>query len=283
MTLVRLHTVAGLVWLASVGCTLAGPKVWIEETQELGFPTAGLTAVEVRTHNGAIGFENQPEPQAEAAVTVTKKAGGLTRAQAEEAMQAIELYSERKADGTQRLGWKWAVAKQKNWGAAVSFEIHAPGNIGFDGQTHNGAVDVVGVAGSVRAVTHNGHIETDSQGDSLYVETHNGRITATYAGSDLKLTTHNGAVTADLGACAGVAGAIETHNGKINLVVGPSTSADLACETHNGSIQCDAPLQNSRVSRRRLTGRLGNGGGELEITTHNGAVRIKQAKDTSSM
>ncbi len=281
--LLKLRTVMGLAWLASAGCTLAGPKVWIEQTQELRFPTAGLTALEVRTHNGAINFENQAEPQDEATVTVTKKAGGLTRDQAEKAMQAIDVYSQRKPDGTQRLGWKWSGVKQAGWQATVSFEIRAPGNLRFDGETHNGAVRAEEVSGNVRAVAHNGRIEVTSQGDKLYAETHNGTIAVTYAGPDIKLITHNGTIDVDLGRCGAVSGTIETHNGKVNLVVGKTTSADLNCETHNGRIHCDAPLQDSKLSRRRLTGRLGSGGGRLEISTHNGSVRIKHADETGSM
>jgi hypothetical protein len=262
---------------------LAEPRVWIEQTRELSFQTAGLTALEVRTHNGAINFESQPQPQDEATVTVTKKASGDTQEQAERVMEAIDVFSQREANGTHRLGWKWAVAKHPGWRATVSFEIHAPGNLHFDGETHNGAVTVEGVTGNVRAVTHNGGIEVDSKGEKLHGETHNGAIAVSFVGSDLKLVTHNGGVQADLGACGAVRGTIETHNGQVDLVVGNNTSVDLNCETHNGSIRCDAPLQAGKVSRKRLTGRIGAGGGRLDISTHNGSVRITRPDETGSM
>ena len=179
MMLLRVHIWAGLAWLACAGCTLAEPRVWIEQTQELSFQTAGLTALEVRTHNGAINFESQPQAQDEATVTVTKKAGGHTQEQAERVMQAIDVYSQRKPDGTQRLGWKWARIKHLDWRATVSFEIHAPANLHFDGETHNGAVTAEGITGNVRAVTHNGRVEAASQGEKLHAETHNGTIAVT--------------------------------------------------------------------------------------------------------
>ena len=191
-----------------------------------------------------------------AAVTVTKKAGGRTREQAEKAMEAIDVYSERGPDGTQRLGWKWAVLKQPGWQASVSFEIHAPRNIAFDGKTHNGALTVEDVTGNVRAVTHNGTVKVASEGEKLHAETHNGGVAVDFAGSEVKLITHNGSVDADLRRCGVVSGTIGTHNGKVNLIVGQNTSADLVCETHNGAIQCDVPVKDRKVTRRRLTGRL---------------------------
>jgi hypothetical protein len=256
--------------------------------------------LEVRTHNGAINFEPQPEPQDEAVVTVTMRAGGTTQEEAEDAMQAVDVYSERRHDGTHRLGWKWKVTKHPNWRAAVSFEIRAPGNLDFDGETHNGAVTIEGITGAVRAVTHNaavtakgitgnvvavthnGRINVTSEGDRLHAETHNGGIAVTFTGSEVNLGTHNGAINADLQDCGAVKGDIETHNGGVRLVVGENTSADLNCETHNGGIQCDPPIQVSRVSKRRLTGRLGAGGGQLEISTHNGSVRITRTDGTGS-
>ena len=275
MTTSRFHLWMGLAWLACAGCTWAGPKVWIEQTQELNFDTAGLTALEVRTHNGGINFESQPARNDMAAAVVTKKAGGHTQAEAEEAMAAIGVYSTRQTDGTQRLGWNWDGHKHPNWTAAVGFEIHAPGNLRFDGETHNGAIDVDGITGDVKAVTHNGGVEVVSQNGKLHAETHNGSVVVDYAGSNVNLVTHNGKVVADLGRCSSVSGAITTHNGGVQLVVGDRTSTDLNCETHNGSIKCDVPLGAQRKSRRSLAGKLGEGDGRLNVSTHNGSVRIK--------
>ena len=69
-------------------------------------------------------------------------------------------------------------------------------------------------------------------------------------------------------------GTITTHNGGVKVFVGANTSSNLDCRTHNGSIRCKAPLSDEHRSRRRLTGRLGGGDGELAVTTHNGGVRV---------
>ena len=90
--------------------------------------------------------------------------------------------------------------------------------------------------------------------------------------------THNGRVVADLNRCAALNGSITTHNGGIEVVVGGGASASLTCKTHNGSIQCDVPLDELKASRRKLTGKIGSGEGDVEVATHNGNIRITKAE-----
>lgn len=170
-----------IVNLGVSGCS--GPTVWTTSTTEkLPIETANLKALEVRTHNGSITFDGQPVGTTEAFVNVTKKAGGLTQADAEEALDAIDVYVEPAGSGAQRIGWKWKGARHATWRAQVSFDIQAPGNLRFDGVTHNGAVKIDDVAGDVKVITHNGRVDVESTDGKLYAETHNGRIAAAYVG-----------------------------------------------------------------------------------------------------
>lgn len=109
----------------------------------------------------------------------------------------------------------------------------------------------------------------------LHAETHNGEVDATYAGPEVNLSTHNSEVSADLSKCGAVAGSIMTHNGGIRVAVGKNTAATLKCQTHNGEIDCDTPLSESQKAKGELTGRLGTGGRQLGVVTHNGSIRIK--------
>jgi hypothetical protein len=241
----------------------------------VAFDSAGLSELEVRTHNGTITFDGQPSGSTGGMVMVTKKAGGRNSEDADAAFNAIEVFVERVGEDTQRIGWKWRGIKRPAWSARVSFDIKAPGQLSLTAKTHNGAVTIMGVTGDVRAETHNGPVNVNSRDGELYAETHNGRITATYSGSDITLTTHNGTITADLNQCETVAGDITTHNGGVQVVVGNDTSTTLDCRTHNGSIEVDVPIKQSKMSKRRLTGTIGSGDGNLNVTTHNGSVRIR--------
>ncbi len=273
--------VAAVLPLTGTGCIvvgLSGPSVWTTAaTERLQVDTASLSALEVRTHNGAITFDGQPAGSSEAFVTATKRGGGLTPADAEAALEAIDVFVEPTGAGTQRIGWRWRGVKALTWSGQVSFDIHAPGRISFDGETHNGAVKVQGVTGDVKVITHNGRVNVESRSGKLYARTHNGGIDATYAGGDVTLLTHNGKIVADFRGCSSVDGAITTHNGSVEVLLGDATSASLDCHTHNGGIKCDVPIKTGHFTRRRLTGTIGTGAGTLNVTTHNGGVHIKKA------
>ncbi len=276
--------VVGAIALTNVGCIISahswgltiGPAVWTEtETERITLNTTGLDALQVRTHNGGIQFEGQDRQSPDAYVIATKKAGGLTISDAEDAMDAILVYVEKTDDGLQKIGWRWDGHKHLTWRATVNFEIKAPQDIDFDAQSHNGSVELSGVQGNVKLETHNGSISSQSSGQMLYAETHNGRINITFSGQDMTMITHNGRVVADLSECGEINGKVITHNGGVELTLGENASADLRCRTHNGSIRCKVPIQDSDVSRSRLVGRIGKGTGKLIVTTHNGSVQIK--------
>jgi DUF4097 and DUF4098 domain-containing protein YvlB len=257
------------------GCwSWGGPLVWTEAIEERPIDATGLTALEVRTHNGSIDFQSQAAG-VDASATIKKRAGGTSKEDAEEALAAINVFVERAGNVKTRIDWKWSVPKKARWSGDVSFVIRAPGNLNLDAETHNGAVAVAEVSGDVRVVSHNGKVKVRSSTGKLHAETHNGEVDATYAGPVVNLSSYNGEVSADLSKCGSVAGNITTHNGGVRIDVGKSTAATLKCQTHNGGIDCDAPLSESQKARGELRGKLGAGGPSLDVVTHNGSIRVK--------
>lgn len=266
---------SGCVVVVATGCDWDNdPAVWTEETVQLQVESAGLTAMEVRSHNGAVDFAGQPAGSA-ATVSVRKKAGGSSADDAREAMAAIEVTSERTSSGEQKLGWKWRGTKKSRWVGVVSFSIQAPGAVRFDAETHNGEITVNGVAGDTRVVTHNGAVTVNTSAGKLDVETHNGAITATYNGASVSLETHNGEIRADLRNSGAVRGEMTTNNGAIEVLVGAGTAANVVAETDNGRVSHDAAITVESEGKTRLEGKIGAGGDRLELTTHNGSINIK--------
>lgn len=285
---------AALLPLTLSGCIVGsfGSKVWTQPvTEQRSIDSSSLKALEIKTHNGSIHFEGQTGAIAE--ITITKKAGGRTMEDAQDALDAMEVFVESAGEGTWRLGWRWNGLKHLSWGGSVSFDITAPGTTLIDGETHNGAIKIVGAERDVRVVshngaitahtsggelyaeTHNGRVEVGAGGEKLYAKTHNGRVTATFAGGELTLVSHNGRIVAGLEECGSINGKIETHNGGIELTFGEKISTHLTCRADNGRIRFDIPVQASTKSRRHLDATLGSGDGNLSVTTHNGGVRIK--------
>lgn len=271
-----------LLSLASSGCivVIADGNNWeghskakVTTSEERTFESNGVSGVDVETHNGSVSFDGQSGDGA-GQVTVTKITRGTTQEEAEAAMNAIEVFVEPKGD-TIQLGWRWKTLKKRNWSADVSFDIKAPGRMNLDVETHNGEIKIAGVNGDVDIETHNGEINVSTGGKALEAESHNGEINAVFAGTRVELSSHNGEVTADLSRCATVTGSVTSHNGAVQVSVGAGTSASLEARSNNGGIDCEAPLTDMKKSKRSLDGKLGSGGGKLEIETHNGAIAIK--------
>ena len=267
---------AGLVpVIVAGGACSSSPTHWTEVVnEERLIDSASLKAVAVRTHDGTIAFNGRDDVSGDTVVSVRKRGGGSSPSDAEAALDAIDVYIEPAGSGLQKIGWRWKGVKRRGWGARVDFEIAAPGGIRLDAETHNGAVRARGLTADASLTTHNGAIDVASSGRSLNVITHNGRIVAQYSGESVSLTTHNGSITTDLSGARAPSGVITTHNGAIRVDLGEASSTRLICQTHRGTISCDLPLRDSRVSQSRLIGTVGDGTGTLNMTTHNGSIRL---------
>ena len=248
-------------------------KVWIDGNEErVSLEADGLNSVDVKTHSGAVTFTGATND--DTFVTYRVRAGARSSEDAQRALDAVEVFVDRGNDGVARLGWRWNQMKRSSWSASVSFKVNAPSDCDLEVETHNGPVTVTSLRGDADLETHNGAITVETTGHRLSAQTHNGSITASFAGRDVTLETHNGRIAADLSGCGTVDGHIVTHNGGVNVTLGDGASTMVRASTYNGGITCLAPIQDSQIERRRLTGRIGSGEGSLTINTHNGGVRI---------
>jgi len=247
---------------------------WQTATSEMTIEMGDLSGLDVRTLNGRVTYTGGTS--AVVSVSAKKTGTGLTLGDAQAALDAIDVYVEDVGSGRKKLAWRWSTPKHSTWNGGVSFTISGPANLGVDVETHNGRVEIGGVAGDVKAVTHNGSVIASSSGGALVVETHNGRIEADFTGSSISLATSNGGVDADLSGCGAVEGTITTNNGAVRVTVGTSTVADIECETHNGGIHADDGVDVQTSSRHRLVGTVGAGGPPLKVLTHNGGIRLKK-------
>lgn len=265
-----------LALLLPLGCSM-GSVVWVEQTEDMQIDAARLKKLAVKTHNGAVNYSGSAGGASTIQVKVTKKAGGLTLADAEEALANLEVFNEADGADGRVINHRWKGVCKSNWNAQVSYEISGPDSLALDIESHNGATTVRGLKSSLHVTGHNGRIDTESTGPSAHVESHNGAINMTYEGPSIHATTHNGQVKVDLSRCGNIGGEIGAHNGQVVVRIGDQTSANLACQTHNGSVDVDiaAGWKVSHASRTRLAGVLGNGGQPLNVTTHNGQVKIQ--------
>jgi len=119
----------------------------------------------------------------------------------------------------------------------VDFLIWVPAGVRFDGKTVNGSIRADGLRSDVQVATVNGRLNIETTG---FV-------------SDAA-----------------------TVNGDIDLVLPVGLNAVFHATMVNGRVESDFPiLVTGRISRRNVSGTIGNGGPDLRVSTVNGTIRLR--------
>lgn len=221
------------------------------EVRQLNAPMrAGELVIDVGP-NGSI----QVEGYSGSDVRVTARVVGRARNErvAREITQKVEVRlaaGELRASGPRTSG-------REGW--SVSVRVQVPTATAINARTTNGSITVNATNGAVRAHTTNGSIRLSDVAGRVDARSTNGTIRVALAGGAHSLE--------------GVQ--LRTTNGSVHLALPDQASARLVLSTTNGSINTDLPITvQGRVSRRQLTGTLGDGGPEIRATTTNGAIRL---------
>lgn len=160
----------------------------------------------------------------------------------------------------------------------VDFTVMVPEGVDLDGVvTVNGGIEIGGIYRRAEVGTTNGSITVKDASGELEAGTTNGSIHIARFEGRLEADTTNGQIKMEAVTIKGGLSA-ETTNGGITLAVAsPETlNADLQAGTTNGHITVDFPitLQNLHQSKRRIEGRIGQGGPEISLHTTNGSISL---------
>jgi hypothetical protein len=149
----------------------------------------------------------------------------------------------------------------RNNDTQIRFEVRVPAGVTLVARTVNGEVRAESLQSDITAHTVNGSIDVATTMTAA-ASTVNGSVTVTMGRLDLR----DGAT-------------FKTVNGEIALNLPPGFDADLRAETLNGSVRSDFPITaQGSMSPRRLRGRIGNGGPELNLSTVNGGITLRSAQ-----
>jgi DUF4097 and DUF4098 domain-containing protein YvlB len=160
----------------------------------------------------------------------------------------------------------------------VEFTIMVPEGVNLDEvETVNGGVEVTGHYGRASVGTTNGSITVKDASGELKAGTTNGGVRVNGFDGRLEADTTNGSIKLE-GLAFKDGLSAETTNGSISIVfAGPETiNADLRASVTNGHISVDFPitLQSLHQSKRRIEGRIGQGGPEISLHTTNGSISL---------
>lgn len=172
--------------------------------------------------------------------------------------------------GESRRDWNgdcnWDPDYEVDW----QWTVTVPADVDLEVTTVNdGAVEISGVRGRVRAGNVNGPLRLSGLAGEVRASTVNGGIRASYA------------------AAPSAAGRFQTVNGEIELELPAASSADVELETMNGELWSDfevrALARESKAGRdgrsyrleRDTVVRIGDGGPRFECQTLNGDIVLR--------
>jgi len=162
---------------------------------------------------------------------------------------------------------------ESHWGwhnnpASVEYTLTVPRAARLDEiKLINGALDVNGVAGEVRASCINGRLDAQNLAGEARLSTINGHLHAAFD----KLNGHSVELS--------------SVNGGLDLTIPSDANARVEAQTVSGGIENDLGLHvnNHRFVGHDLNGELGSGRTRIELKNVNGHIDIHHANDGHSM
>jgi hypothetical protein len=142
----------------------------------------------------------------------------------------------------------------------VDFEIRVPRGVELVARTVNGSVRATGLSADAEASTVNGGVRVETTGVAR-ASTVNGSI-------DAKMGRSNWTGTL----------AFSTVNGTVEVTMPAGVDAEVQASMVNGSFESDWPMTvKGKWGPKRVNGTIGRGGRELELSTVNGNIELRQA------
>lgn len=251
-----------LVSICLSGCSIStGPEVREEfhGTYEVG---AG-TKIEVYNKNGTVRMSQWGKDSVD--VHAIKK---TRRGEAELEKVRIEVSTA----GEMVVETKYV---KKDARVSVDYEIKIPASVLVGHvDNSNGSIEIEGTKGDATATTSNGKIIVRNVDGWISATTSNGKIQITGTTGILKAETSNGSIEAEISNVKDHAD-ITTSNGSIKLWIFPELNADVEMRTSNGKLAIhDLEVAISESSSKYVKGKIGNGGGRIDVGTSNGNVDL---------
>ena len=140
-------------------------------------------------------------------------------------------------------------------------------------KTSGGSISLGRVDGTIYAKTSGGDIEIDRAGGDIVAKTSGGSIHVNEVFGNINATTSGGDITAQLhsqprGDCQ-----LKTSGGNITAYLPPNVSIDIYAK--GGQVKCDFPIDGV-TEKKRVEGKIRNGGPHFSLQTSGGLVKILQ-------
>jgi DUF4097 and DUF4098 domain-containing protein YvlB len=254
-----------LVLVSSIALSTTAWGYTAERTVKMDFTLSSDGELILKNVNGRIRIIGDRGRDVELVAKIKVKA--RSRSKAEKALEHVEIDVDEDSD---RLVIQTKLPKQSSsifgllfgkWSSAsVDYELRVPRDLAeITARTVNGGIEVEDVGGTVVLRTTNGGIDVDNARGAVSARTVNG-------GMDIHLSSWDERESMEF----------TTVNGGIDLAVPENSDFDIDASVTNGHIETEFPVEvYGKISKRRLRGRVGEGGRLVEIHTTNGSVSIR--------
>jgi beta-lactamase regulating signal transducer with metallopeptidase domain len=249
--------------------TVAGEWTWNGAVSDGGF-------VEVHSLNGAINVKRGSGRAVSVVGTPNRLSEGDARLVVNELRDGVVIcVVYRGQSGCEPGSGTSGRARDRNRGS-LNLEITMPERSPLVARAVNGSITSETLAAAIDARTTNGSVNVASRSGDVVARTTNGAVDLTASGRITAQTT-NGSIRARL-ADTGWQGPsrLATTNGSIEVVLPSQPNVDVDARSRNGRITSDLPIDvvRTRSSGATASGRIGNGGRNLELRTTNGRIRL---------
>jgi hypothetical protein len=140
----------------------------------------------------------------------------------------------------------------------------------------------VPVGTKLRLHSNNGDISVSNIDGALVVSSTNGAVVGRALRGGVDVRSTNGGVTLDLAGMTKDPVDVKATNGAITVSVPPTANANIEATCTNGTLDAgDLPLQlTGEQTKRRMRGRLNDGGAPIELSAVNGNIRLQASGAT---
>lgn len=253
----------------------SGEREEVVEEEEWTLDGEGVARVRAETGNGGITLSAAEDDQVR--VRAVKKVRGRDQEATREFAGQVKITVEQVGDEI-RITREYP-RPPRGIRVEVGYEIQAPPRLDLSLHALNGKIRVQGAGANVEAVSANGAVELEGGRGQIRAHTKNGKINAAVevleGGGEF--ASLNGRVEVKINEGQAPVEA-KTLNGSIELTLPGDFNGQLDAETTNGQVQSEFPITvTGKVKKNHLEGPIGHGGEDaVRLHTLNGSIHLKK-------
>lgn len=255
--------VLALLAVFFIACPLVTSTSVVDNTVAL----AGQTRLVVRNQNGSVQLTKTSDNAV--GLHMTKRVTGPNATECQNRLADITISV---TDTGGQVGVFVAMPEGGAYTYGVDIQATLPAWLQTDVSSVNGDISGGLFTSPMKLVTTNGMVTVNDISASVNAQSTNGKLSLQGIAGSVQGTTTNGTIDVqvaipDSGFCR-----LAGTNTPVTLRVPDSTSARVYVTTTNGQIRHSGLAIAGNVDQHRIDGRLGDGRGDISITTTNGDV-----------